>query len=142
MNNPLIETYYTNENGYHPFFIRKHWQVAQLNYLPHLSFTTVDRLEKHQQTDEVFVLTKGKAVLIAATIENDRPNFECTLMQVGVTYNIAVNMWHSVAMDKATEIIIVEQSNTHLGDVHYYPLLDSDGLRLKGQILQLIDQAN
>ena len=38
MNNGLIETYHTKENGYHPFFIREHWQVAQLNYLPYLSF--------------------------------------------------------------------------------------------------------
>lgn len=138
----LIETYYENENGYHPFFIRDHWQVAQLNYLPYLSFTTIDRIERHQHTDEIFVLMKGRAVLIAATVENNQACFECILMQPGVTYNIPANTWHTIAMDEAAEIIIVEKSNTHLRDVTYYPLLEPDQYSLKEQILQLSSQSN
>jgi len=139
MNTKLIEPYYTNENGYHPFFIREHWQVAQLNYLPILSFTTIDRLDMHRQTDEIFVLTKGNAVLIAAAIENDRVDFECIRMQHGVTYNIPVNTWHNIAMDHDTEIIIIEKSNTHLGDCLYHPLAETDKDKLKNQILQLVN---
>lgn len=142
MNNGLIETYHTKENGYHPFFIREHWQVAQLNYLPYLSFTTIERLDLHQHTDEIFVLTKGKAVLIAAAIENDQVNFECIFMEPGVTYNIPINTWHNIAMDEAAEIIIVEKSNTHLGDCLYYPLNAMDKRRLKDQILQLVNYSN
>ena len=48
MNTKLIERYYTNENGYHPFFVREHWQVAQLNYLPVYSYTMIERLDLHQ----------------------------------------------------------------------------------------------
>ena len=138
MNNSLIETYYKKENGYHPFFIREEWQVAQLNYLPWLSFTTIDRLEHHRQTDEIFVLTKGKAVLIAADIKNNQVSFECILMEAGVTYNVPVSTWHSIAMDEAAQIIIVEKSNTHLGDCHYYPLEESDKCRLEEQIGHLL----
>ncbi|MCU7552237.1 hypothetical protein OCK74_24170 [Chitinophagaceae bacterium LB-8] len=142
MDTGLIETYYAKENGYHPFFIREHWQVAQLNYLPWLSFTTIERLEQHQQTDEIFVLTKGRAVLIAASMENSMVNFECILMKPGVTYNIPVNAWHSIAMDEDAEIIIVEKSNTHLGDVIYYPLSEMDKNKLKNQILELVQTSN
>lgn len=139
MNTGLIETYGTKENGYHPFFIREHWQVAQLNYLPALSFTTIERLDMHQHTDEIFVLTKGKAVLIAASIESIIIRFECILMEPGITYNIPVNTWHNIAMSEDAEIIIVEKSNTHLFDCLYYPLSKPDRDNLKNKIGQLVN---
>jgi hypothetical protein len=142
MKDKLIESFYEKENGYFPFFIREHWQVAQLNYLPYLSFTTIDKLEQHQQTDEIFVLTKGMAVLIAATIDSNGLSFECTRMKHGVTYNIPASAWHTIAMDEAAEVIIVEKSNTHLNDCTYYPLMESDQQKLKEQILQLTEQSN
>jgi hypothetical protein len=142
MNMQLIETYYAKEHGYHPFFIREHWQVAQLNYMPDLSFSTIERLEQHQHTDEIFVLTKGIAILIAAVIKNNYVSFECTRMQRGVTYNIPVNTWHTIAMDLDAEIMIVEKSNTHLSDCHYYPLSEPDKDKLKDQILQLVNRSN
>ena len=43
-------------------------------------------------------------------------------MKIGVTYNIPVNLWHNIAMDQDTEIIIVEKSNTHLADFVYRKL--------------------
>lgn len=141
MTTGIIETYYTKENGYHPFFIREHWQVAQLNYLPNHSFTSIERLDLHEHTDEIFVLTKGKAVLIAASIENNNiSGFECILMQQGVTYSIPVNTWHNIAMDEDAEMIIIEKSNTHLGDCLYFSLTEEDKEKLKQQILQLVNQ--
>ncbi|MDH7463191.1 hypothetical protein QEG73_17975 [Chitinophagaceae bacterium 26-R-25] len=138
MNKGLIETYYAKENGYHPFFIREHWQVAQLNYLPSLAFTGIERVERHKHTDEIFVLTKGKAVLIGAVVDNKQTDFECILMKQGVTYNIPGNAWHMIAMSEDAEVIIVEKSNTHLNDVTYHYLTDMDRFKLKLQILQLV----
>jgi hypothetical protein len=131
----LIETYYKDENGYHPFFIREHWQVAQLNFMPIFSFTAIERVECHRHTDEIFVLTKGMAVLISATIENSYVSFECIRMKQGVTYNVPANTWHTIAMREDAEVIIVEKSNTHLNDCHYYSLSESDEEKLKNQIL-------
>ena len=142
MNTNLIETYYTKENGYHPFFIREHWQVAQLNFMTRLSFISIDRLDLHQHTDEIFVLTRGKAVLIAGFIGNNQVHFECVLMNPGVPYNIPVNTWHTIAMDENAQVIITEKSNTHLGDCLYYNLTDTDRGRLKNKILQLVNQSS
>ena len=138
MTTGVIESYYKRESGFHPFFIREHWQVAQLNYLPRLDFTAIDRVEQHQQTDEVFVLTKGASILIAAKIENNAVHFDCTRMQQGVTYNVPVNAWHAIAISEDGEVIIVEKSNTHLNDVNYFFLSENDKENLKEQILQLI----
>jgi ureidoglycolate hydrolase len=134
----LIEKYYKEENGYHPFFIRAQWQVAQLNYLPSLCFSCIEQLERHTLTDEIFVLTKGQAVLVGATIEQDQVSFECVLMEQGVTYNIPVNRWHAIAMSEDAQVIIVEKNDTHLGDVFYYPLSNQDKQLLKNTIMELV----
>lgn len=122
MDNLLIETYSHAGEGYNPFLIRKGWQVAQLNYLPEQAPANITKMDKHQQTDEVFILLKGQAILIAAEETTAGFYFTCVNMQQGITYNIPVNTWHNIAMDEMAQVIIVERSNTHLEDCVYRPL--------------------
>ncbi|WP_290712428.1 hypothetical protein [Flavihumibacter sp. CACIAM 22H1] len=136
----LIETYYTAEQGYHPFLITKDWQVAQLNFMPEQSFSNIVKLDLHAQTDEVFVLTKGLAVLIAGVLAGERISFHCIKMQVGVTYNIPANTWHNIAMDTAAQVIIAEKSNTHLGDFIYHPLSASQIIELQEKIKDCLQE--
>ncbi|MGB5435871.1 MAG: hypothetical protein WBM98_08270, partial [Maribacter sp.] len=118
----MIESYKIKENGYHPFLIRDGWQVAQLNYMPEQHIDNIKKLDVHHLTDEVFILLKGKAVLISAQIDSDIVKFEVELMKPNITYNIPVDTWHNIAMEKGCEVLIVEKSNTHLGDFEFYPL--------------------
>jgi mannose-6-phosphate isomerase-like protein (cupin superfamily) len=118
----LIETYATTEEGYHPFLIREGWQVAKLNYIESQHINYIDKIEVHHQTDEVFVLLKGKAVLITVTIIEGVLTFSTELMLPQITYNIPKNVWHNIAMEKGSEVLIVEQSNTHLHDVDFLNL--------------------
>ena len=118
----MIETYKIKENGYHPFLIREGWQVAQLNYMPEQHIDNIKKLDVHHLTDEVFVLLKGKAVLISAQIDREKVRFEVELMKPNITYNIPVDTWHNIAMEKGCEVLLVEKSNTHLGDFEFYPL--------------------
>ena len=121
----MIESFKIKENGYHPFLIRGGWQVAQLNFLEEQHIKNINKIDMHQQTDEVFVLLKGKAVLILAELEDDKPIFEVLLMEPTVTYNIPKNRWHNIAMEEGSEVLIVENSNTHLNDVIYKDLNQS-----------------
>nr|WP_197718651.1 hypothetical protein [Pedobacter schmidteae] len=122
MNQIIVETYHHKGAGYNPFFITDNWQVAQLNYMPELGFQSIEKLEKHMETDEIFILTKGTAVLIAGIETPAEFQFELIKMEHGATYNIPVNAWHNIAMSVDAEVIIVEKSNTHLGDFVYRPL--------------------
>jgi len=118
----LIEQYQISDNGYHPFLIRDGWQVAQLNYMPEQEIGNIEKLDIHHLTDEVFILLKGKAVLIGAEIKGNEVNFEVELLKPNITYNIPVGTWHNIAMSKDCEIIIVEKANTHEGDFEFFPL--------------------
>ena len=134
----LIETYRYDGNGYNPFLIREGWQVAQLNHMPEQDLSNITKMDRHLLTDEVFVLLKGTAILIAATENNNEFQFECIKMKAGITYNIPVRLWHNIAMNKGSEVIIFEKDKTHLGDFEYHELSNTQKLELKNLIIESI----
>lgn len=121
----MIEAYSYEGKGYHPFLIREGWQVAQLNYVEKHGLDDIDQIEVHNQSDEAFILFKGKAVLVEVQIEQEDIHFNCQYMKPGVTYNIPAGTWHEIAMDRDAEIIIVERANTHKQDCSYSKLTES-----------------
>lgn len=134
----MIETYQIKENGYHPFLIREGWQVAQLNYMPEQHIDNITRLDVHHLTDEAFILLKGSAVLIAATIINGEVDFEMELMRANVTYNIPEGAWHNIAMTEGCETIIVEKSNTHVSDFEHFELNEAQINELRSKVKVLL----
>lgn len=121
----MIETYSHAGEGYNPFIIRDGWQVAQLNYIPGHGFDDIDRIEIHRDTDEVFILLRGHAVLVVARPEEEGVTFYAEKMKSGITYNIPAGTWHNIAMDADVEIIIVEKSGTHNQDCAFQELSQS-----------------
>lgn len=134
----MLETYYIKENGYHPFLISDGWQVAQLNFTEEQHIDNIYRIDAHHKTDEVFVLLKGKAVLISAKIKSGNLVFEVELMQPKNTYNIPKNLWHNIAMEKGSEVLIVEKSNTHLNDCSYLDLSKNKINELKKMVKEVL----
>lgn len=133
----LIKSYEVIEDGFHPFLIKEEWQVAQLNYIEDQNIENINKLDVHYETDEVFRLLVGKAVLIAATFKDGIPIFELELMKQNITYNIPKNMWHNIAMDVGSKVLLVEKSNTHLSDYGHYNLDEEQRLELKYKVEQL-----
>ena len=134
----LIENYKNNKNGFHPFMISDGWQVAQLNYMEEQHIDNINKVDVHFETDEVFVLLEGKAVLIAVVFDGDKPIFEIELMKKNSTYNIPKNRWHNIAMEEGSKVLIVEKSNTHLGDFEYKYLSESILAELKAKVKQIL----
>ncbi|WP_431213410.1 hypothetical protein ACQ86N_00225 [Puia sp. P3] len=136
----MIETYEFKGEGYDPFLIREGWQVAQLNHMEAQDLEGIVKIDKHLLTDEVFVLVRGTAVLIAATAnEAGAVAFTCVRMQQGITYNIPANTWHNIAMDRDASVIIVERNDTHLGDYVHMPLTAGEQGRLKKAIMTVLE---
>ena len=118
----LIESYSVKKAGFSPFLIREGWQVAQLNFIEDQHINNIDKIEVHHDTDEVFILLKGRAVLISVDIKNDVLTFSADLLKPFITYNVPKNVWHNIAMEEGCKILIVEKSNTHVNDVEYLQL--------------------
>jgi len=122
----IIEQYYNSDPGYKPILIRDGWQVGHLNFMPELRPEAIDRLERHKQTDEVFILFKGSASLVAAIETPAGLKWETHRMGAGVTYNVPAVLWHTIAMTPEDLVLIVEKNNTHLNDVEYRKLTDAE----------------
>ena len=130
----LIEEYTHTGIGYNPFLIRNNWQVAKLNFVAGQGFEDIEKIDVHLNTDEVFILLKGQAVLIAAEKNEDQVSFQMVNMQEGVTYNIPKMVWHNIAMSEDAQIVIIEDANTHLGDFEYYYLNPEQKEKMYGEI--------
>lgn len=131
-----LEIYsHAGKEGYNPFLIREGWQVAQLNYLPEHGLDDIIDVEAHKETDEVFILFKGEAVLITAEVNEKEVLFgDVVRMKRGVTYNVPRGVWHNIAMNKEAEMIIVEKDNTHLNDCYHHPLSETERTFIYQQI--------
>lgn len=134
----LIELYQYENEGYDPSLIREGWQVAFLNYAEAESLERIDKLDIHYNTDEVFILLAGKAVLIAADIKGDEIKYDLIDMQPGIIYNIPKNTWHKIAMYQGSKVCIVERDNTHVSDFEFYNLSVDKQLELQNAVNQLL----
>ena len=130
-----IETFKYNGSGYKPLLITTKWQIAKLNYLPGHGLEEIDKIEVHNQTDEVFILLKGTGILIAADIQNNDIKFDVINMVPGIIYNIPQGIFHNIAMKDDAELIIAEDANTHLYDCTYIKLNAIQTNKLKALIL-------
>ncbi len=135
----MIEAFEIKDQGYHPFLIRNGWQVAQLNYTPDQHVDAIKGLDVHHETDEVFILLKGYAILIAATIESHDVQFEMELLKPNITYNIPKGTWHNIAMVEGCELIIVEKSNTHISDFEHHDLNEAKCEELHSKVIALFE---
>ena len=67
-------------------------------------FSRFAELEKHNQTDEAFVLLSG-----AATLYTDK---ETIPMEQNLVYNVPVGVWHHIVVSEGAVVLVVENKNT------------------------------
>jgi len=108
----LIEIKNYNGFGYQALVSHGAWRVAVLRYLDELKIENIQTMERHTATDEVFILTLGKAMLILGGNDNIISDFHSVTMHIGEIYNVKKNTWHTVIMSKDAHIIIVENDDT------------------------------
>lgn len=131
----IIDCYDPHRAGYNPFLTGPVWQVAVLNYAPAEALEQIDKLDVHRFTDEAFVLLEGHAVLIAAEICCEGiERYDLQDMRGGVTYNIRRGVWHKIAMNEGSRVLIVENAGTHLNDFEFYPLSEPQREKLCEQV--------
>ncbi len=83
------------------------WIIAINNAGPASGPESVEFLGSHPNTDETFVLVRGKGCMAYAA--HDHPeNFTVIPMEQGICYNVRRNTWHSVMMSPGGKVIICE----------------------------------
>ena len=98
--------------GYKPLVDFGAWRVAVLKFCDDLKLENIKTMQKHLETDEVFVLVRGNCTLFLGD-DKDRPeNITSVSMEHGKVYNIKQGVWHNHIMDEDGEVLIVENRNT------------------------------
>ena len=106
---------YTGE-GYSRVVNNAKWTVASLNWAPRFEEENIVDLERHNLTDEVFVLLQGHATLLIGE------KAERVEMQPLKYYNIRAGIWHNIFVSKDARVLIAENANTSRDNTDYLSL--------------------
>lgn len=101
--------------GYSPVVAYEHWRVAILNYIDELETQMIDNFQKHDLTDEVFVLLEGKCILYVCDYDEKKEihNIEGIDMERFKQYNVKKGVYHTHTLSKDAKVLIVENDNTN-----------------------------
>jgi len=123
-----IESYEFTQEGMQRVYENKEWMVGIKNWKPANDITGIDCLERHNKTDELFVLIAGSCTLIFADETAAGIKFEAVKMEPYKVYNIPASLWHNTITQKDTKLILIEASNTSMDNSD---ILDLDAEQIK-----------
>ena len=92
------------------------WTLASLNWAPRFDESNVCELERHNLTDETFVLLHGKATLLVGE-KADRIEMEPLKY-----YNVRAGIWHHIIVSEDARVLVAENANTSKDNTEYLSL--------------------
>jgi hypothetical protein len=140
MDEKLLEIREFSEPGYRPVIDFDGWRVAILNYLDEIQPERIESLERHNETDEVFVMVKGQGILFLGEGDTEIKKIHTQCLEYGKIYNVKRMVWHTVVLSQDGSVLIVENRNTSKKNSSY-ALLDPEQRRLIVENSRNIDQA-
>lgn len=112
MDNSLVEVSEYTDLGYSPVITYEGWRVAILNYIDELETQNIRRIQYHNETDEVFVLLKGHAILFIAGNGSQPGDIEAINLEPNKMYNVKRGTWHTHTLSRDAMCLIIENSDT------------------------------
>lgn len=110
----LIEISENKQEGYNPMVDYESWRVAVLTDCEELEAPLINWMQKHNETDEVFVLLKGSCILFTGGKEDNQiGEIEAVNMEPCKLYNVKKGVWHNHTLSKDSLVLIVENRDTN-----------------------------
>lgn len=117
-----IQKFEFGEEGLKRVYENDKWMVGIKNWKPANDVANIDCLERHNETDELFVLLAGSCTLLSAVEENGKLAIKTTAMEPMKVYNIPRSLWHNTVTMKSTKLILVEDVSTGAKNSDVLPL--------------------
>ncbi|MEW6030794.1 MAG: hypothetical protein AB1554_15105 [Chloroflexota bacterium] len=108
----LLEIREHDAPDYRPLIDYQSWRVALMNYTPDLVPEKIYRMQKHTETDEVFVLLAGRCILFLGEGDDAVTAVHAVDMEPHKLYNVRRGAWHSHTFSEDAKVLIVENRNT------------------------------
>lgn len=98
--------------GYLPLIDYGQWRVAILRYIDELEPQNLTRMQRHDETDEVFVLLKGRCILFIGGGGEGVTGVHAQDMEPFKLYNVKKGCWHTHTLSHDATVLIVENRDT------------------------------
>ena len=98
--------------GYKPVIDFESWRVAILRYCEELERPNITSMQKHMESDEVFVLLEGDCTLFIGGQGDEIGEIEPVSLTPLKMFNVKKGTWHTHTLEKNTTVLIVENRNT------------------------------
>ncbi len=119
------------ETDYEPLVDYGEWRVAVLAFCENTTIEKIKTMQKHEGTDEVFVLVRGNATLYTAGDGEVPDEVQAVRLEPRKVYNVKKGVWHNHVLDKEGIVVIVENRNTNDENSPVLPLSAEQLERLK-----------
>jgi hypothetical protein len=113
INETLLEVREYTGDGYRPIIDYGAWRVAILRYDSDLEPHAINTMQRHDETDEVFVLLSGRCILFLGEGSDTVDTIHAEDMQLLKAYNVKKGAWHSHTLDQDATVLIVENRDTN-----------------------------
>jgi mannose-6-phosphate isomerase-like protein (cupin superfamily) len=122
MHTALLDIHEHTAHGYKPLVDFEHWRVAVLNFSPDLLPENLTRMQRHNETDEVFVLLAGRCILFVGEGQDAVTQIHAEDLQPGRVYNVKQAVWHTHTLSRDARVLVVENRDTTYDNSPFTPL--------------------
>jgi hypothetical protein len=108
----LLEIHESHLTGFKPLVDSDYWRVALLNFEPALTPQRLSEFQRHNESDEVFVLLSGRCILFLGDGEDSIQQVFAQDLEPFKLYNVRRRAWHAHTLSEDAKLLIVENRNT------------------------------
>jgi len=122
-----IESFGHDGEGLSRVYENDRWMVAVKNWKSANDIEGIDCLERHNETDELFILLAGRCVLLSGVRNSGGgTEIEAVSMEPGRLYKIPRGLWHNTVTRKDTKLLLVEAPETSMANSEVLPLDEAE----------------
>jgi ureidoglycolate hydrolase len=116
--------------GYTPLMHYEKWRIAELRYCEELLPQNISRFQRHNKTDEAFILLAGHCTLFLGGNAPQIGEIDGQPMKPLKVYNIHRGTWHSHTLSPDATVLIIENEDTCGGNSPEQELMEEQKVRL------------
>lgn len=108
----LLEIHAHKDEAFKPLVDYGAWRVAILNFIDHLRPENLKDMQRHDETDEVFVLLGGRCILFVGDGTDEAGTIHAVDLEPHKVYNVKRGVWHTHTLSEDASVLVVENRDT------------------------------
>lgn len=96
------------KDGFETIFQNDAFKCAFISPSDQYSYGKIKLMKRHNDSDEVFVLMEGSAVLLT---KDDDSDYQVTPLQQKIAYNVTKGTWHHLAVSDDALVFVTESGS-------------------------------